>query len=77
MGPQLADICFGTATPAEFRTEPLMGLRHRDHFLHDGRATTIQDAVEAHGGQGTAARARYRALTGWQRAALLGYLKKL
>jgi CxxC motif-containing protein (DUF1111 family) len=27
MGPDLADICLGLATPSEFRTEPLMGLR--------------------------------------------------
>ncbi len=27
MGPELADICLGLATPCEFRTEPLMGLR--------------------------------------------------
>src|SRR2546427_606483 len=27
MGPDLADICLGLATPAEFRTEPLIALR--------------------------------------------------
>src|SRR5206468_7998009 len=47
MGQELADICFGLATPSEFRTEPLMGLRFSTHFLHDGRATTPEQIGRA------------------------------
>jgi len=36
MGDERADICLGLATPSEFRTEPLMGLRSATRFLHDG-----------------------------------------
>ena len=45
MGPELGDICLGLATPQEFRTEPLMGLRPSPRFLHDGRAATGEDGT--------------------------------
>jgi CxxC motif-containing protein (DUF1111 family) len=77
MGPGLADICLGLATPAEFRTEPLMGLHLRTKFLHDGRAATPQQAIEQHGGEATAARDRFLGLTAAERAALIAYLKTL
>src|SRR5207247_1450738 len=50
MGSDLADICLGLATPSEFRTEPLLDLRDAKAFLHDGRHTTLGQAIEAHGG---------------------------
>src|SRR5207302_11160472 len=62
MGPDLADICLVLATPAEFRTEPLIGLRFLKQLLHDGRATTPEPAIEAHGGEGAGARDRFKAL---------------
>jgi CxxC motif-containing protein (DUF1111 family) len=77
MGPELADICLGDARPAEFRTEPLMGLRFATALLHDGRAHTIAEAIQAHGGEATAARNRFNALRASQRAALLDFLGKL
>lgn len=77
MGPELADICLGSATPAEFRTEPLMGLRFKTSFLHDGRATSLEQAIEAHGGEASNARSRFRALTPLQRFALLRFLQGL
>ena len=77
MGPALADICFGLATPSEFRTEPLMGLRLATHFLHDGRAKTPEQAIEMHDGEGARARDLFRALPASDRAALLLFLKTL
>ncbi len=77
MGWDLADICLGQATPPEFRTEPLMGLRIAEKFLHDGRAETIRDAIELHGGEGSAARDAFKALPGKDREALLEFLKSL
>jgi len=77
MGPDLADICFGLATPSEFRTEPLMGLRLRSHFLHDGRAKTPEQAIDLHGGEATRSRELFRALPAADRAALLAFLKTL
>ena len=49
MGPTLADgIEQGQATGSEFRTAPLWGVGRRGAFLHDGRATSLLDAVLAH-----------------------------
>jgi CxxC motif-containing protein (DUF1111 family) len=77
MGPQLADICLGLATPQEFRTEPLMGLRLGTRFLHDGRAATPEQAIELHGGEGLAARDAFRRLTAAEQATLIAFLKSL
>ena len=77
MGPALADICLGNARPAEFRTEPLMGLRFVSAFLHDGRAATIGQAIRMHGGEGAAARRRFVGLSVFERAALMRFLRSL
>jgi CxxC motif-containing protein (DUF1111 family) len=78
MGPELADICLGlVATPSEFRTEPLMGLRLAERFLHDGRATTIEEAIRMHGGEAARARDAFDALPDADRAALLAFLASL
>ena len=77
MGPKLADICFGLATPSEFRTEPLMGMRLVTHFLHDGRANTPEQAIEMHDGEGARSRDLFDALPAADRAALVAFLKTL
>ena len=77
MGPDLADICLGEAQPSEFRTEPLMGLRLGTAFLHDGRASTIAQAIELHGGEATASRDRFLRLSPLARAALLRFLNRI
>ncbi len=77
MGSNLADICLGLAEPSEFRTEPLMGMRFKSVYLHDGRAPTIEAAIELHGGEATAARDRFVRLSLPQRAVLVRFLKGL
>ena len=77
MGPDLADICLGQAGPADFRTEPLLDLRGAEHFLHDGRATTLEQAIELHGGEGSGARDRFKGLSATDRAAVVAFLKSL
>jgi len=77
MGPALADICLGRATPGKFRTEPLMGVRLMTRFLHDGRATTLEQAIDLHGGEGARAADLFRALPAPDRAALVAFLKTL
>lgn len=77
MGPERADICLGLAEPAEFRTEPLMGLRLREKFLHDGAAATIEEAIELHAGEAAGARDRFRKLSARERAAVLKFLGSL
>ena len=77
MGPDLADICLGLAAPADFRTEPLLGLRALKRFLHDGRAATLDQAIELHGGEAVGARDRFKALSTADRAAVVAFLKSL
>jgi CxxC motif-containing protein (DUF1111 family) len=54
-----------------------MGLRFATAFLHDGRAKTVAQAIELHGGEGLAARNRFLRLTPFERAALLSFLGSL
>ena len=77
MGPDLGDICLALATPTEFRTEPLMGLRLKAQFLHDGRAKTPEQAIEMHAGEGARSRDQFLALSPADRAALVAFLKTL
>lgn len=78
MGDGLADgIQQGEANGRQFRTAPLWGLRHRRFFLHDGRATTLDGAIRAHGGEALAARQRYEALSAAQRQDLDAFLGSL
>ena len=77
MGEARADICLGLATPSEFRTEPLMGLRFAKHFLHDGAATTIEQAIDLHAGEAQRSRDRFAKASPKEREALLAFLKSL
>ena len=77
LGPGLADICRPGASAAEFRTQPLMGLRLLPHFMHDGRALTVTQAIEAHGGEATASREKFGQLSNQERAAVLAFLNSL
>ena len=63
MGPSLDDkIVQGNATGVDWRTTPLVGLRERVRFLHDGRARTLRDAVLEHAGEAEIVRKRFFAL---------------
>jgi len=77
MDPELSDIRFGLASPSEFRTQPLMGLRLSHSFLHDGRASSIEQALLLHSGEASASRDRFKSLSGHDRAALLRFLGSL
>ena len=75
MGPALADqLRQGSAQGNEWRTTPLWKVSERGKFLHDGRASTLTDAILAHGGQGQSARDDFMALDSANRQALLVFL---
>jgi CxxC motif-containing protein (DUF1111 family) len=65
------------AGPREMRTAPLWGVRLSTTFLHDGRATSLADAILAHDGQALDARNRFAALNKDQRARLIAFLNSL
>lgn len=77
MGDELASICGPAAGPSEWRTSPLLGLRYRVAYLHDGRTQSFRGAIEAHGGEAAAARAAYRALPPDRQAMLLRFLASI
>jgi CxxC motif-containing protein (DUF1111 family) len=64
-------------TPAEWRTAPLWGVADSAPYLHDGRAGTLEDAIEQHGGEAASAAARFNALPPDQRQAVVTFLKTL
>jgi CxxC motif-containing protein (DUF1111 family) len=70
-------IVQGDAGGREMRTAPLWGLHVATTLLHDGRATTIEDAIAAHDGQGRGARDRFLALPERDRASLVAFLRTL
>jgi Di-haem oxidoreductase, putative peroxidase len=75
MGPGLAEpFPQGAAGASEFRTAPLWRVADRRHFLHDGRAVSLPDAIAAHGGQAASARDLFEALSDADRQALLAFL---
>lgn len=87
MGDGLADgVPQGVATPSEWRTPPLWGLRQRiaeiaraarTGLLHDGRAASVEHAVLWHGGEASKARSAFAGLPEADRAALLTFLSGL
>ncbi len=77
MGAELAGSCAAGASPAEYRTEPLMGLRYRTVFLHDGRARRVINAILLHGGEADTARNAFAALERTTQELLLRYLGTL
>lgn len=58
-------------------TTRLSGVRFSTLLLHDGRATTVDQAVRAHDGEGAIVNARYQALTDADREALLAFVMSL
>ena len=85
MGNGLADFRpDGSADGFEWRTTPLWGLRlvtdfldGKAFFLHDGRATTLKDAIELHGGEAQVASDAFTALSQDEKDALIVFLKSL
>ena len=68
----------GIARGAEFRTTPLWGLsRTGPPYLHDGRAATVEAAIEFHGGEAESYLVAYRLLSPSDRQQLLRFLKSL
>ena len=70
-------IVQGQATGTEMRTAPLWGLRLVTSFLHDGRARTVEEAILAHDGQARQARDRFAALSWYEKAKVVVFLRSL
>jgi CxxC motif-containing protein (DUF1111 family) len=85
MGPDLDDgYTEGRAATSEWRTAPLWGIGLAEtsqggmgFFLHDGRARSLREAIELHGGEGSSSRSSFRALSSAQQEQVLAYLRSL
>lgn len=85
MGEELADNRpDGDATGTEWRTAPLWGTRlvaeflgGTPFFLHDGRATTLEGAIRAHGGEAQNAKEAFFNLSEEQRHNVIAFLESL
>lgn len=78
MGPGLAETFEGGELPNEhFTTARLWGVADTAPYLHDGRATTLREAIELHGGEAQAARDGFVALSSAEQKKLIGFLMNL
>lgn len=85
MGPGLDDgYTEGDAKTSEWRTAPLWGLGLAPgvqggsyYLLHDGRAHSIQQAIQMHGGEAAVSAGRFNNLSQSDQNALLTFLKSL
>jgi CxxC motif-containing protein (DUF1111 family) len=64
---------------SEWRTAPLIAMKPGNgrRYLHDGRAASVETAVEAHGGEADGARRRFESLDDADRAALIAFVETL
>jgi len=76
MGPALAES-FGSTLDSEFTTARLWGVADSGPYLHDGRATTLLEAIRLHGGEAQSACDHFGALPERQQAELLEFLRSL
>ena len=62
-------------TPGEWRTAPLWGVADSAPYLHDGRAETLEQAIEMHGGEASDVAARFKSQAKETRDALIAFLQ--
>lgn len=78
MGPGLAESIDEVGTGASvFLTRNLWGVGSTAPYLHDGRATTLTEAIIEHGGEGEAAKNAFLALSTADQRNLVAYLNNL
>lgn len=76
MGAEMAEST-GEALDRFFQTARLWGVADTAPYLHDGRATTLADAISMHGGDGKAASEAFDSLTAAERSAVVAFLLTL
>jgi len=78
MGRGLAESVDETGTGASvFLTENLWGVGSTAPYLHDGRATTLTEAILEHGGEAAASRTAFARLGAQAQADVVAYLENL
>ncbi|WP_405402561.1 di-heme oxidoredictase family protein [Paracoccus sp. Ld10] len=78
MGPALSDPSDPLGMGASmFMTRSLAGVGSTGPWLHDGRATTLDEAILTHGGEATASRHAYAAMSDADAARIVTFLESL
>lgn len=85
MGPELDDhYTEGSAQTSEWRTPALWGLGlsknsqgGQYYLLHDGRATSIEQAIQLHGGEALQSRTKFENLSSTEKTQLIKFLESL
>ena len=78
MGAALAEPLPQAGVPGNlFLTKKLWGAANEPPFMHHGRATTLQEAILMHAGEGQAARDAFAALSAADQTAVVAFLKTL
>ncbi|ASO05866.1 di-heme oxidoredictase family protein [Arenibacter algicola] len=85
MGPGLDDgFTEGNVETSEWRTPPLWGIGLSANsqggqmfLLHDGRASSIEEAIEMHGGEANNSKARYLSLAPEEKSQLIKFINSL
>lgn len=78
MGPGLAEAIDEVGTGASvFMTRPLWGVGSTAPYLHDGRSTTLTEAILEHGGEAQTASTAFVALPLASQKALIAFLNNL
>jgi hypothetical protein len=78
LGPDVAESIDEAETGASvFLTENLWGVGSTAPYLHDGRASTLTEAILAHGGEAANSRAAFTSLSGPDQADLIAFLDNL
>jgi CxxC motif-containing protein (DUF1111 family) len=75
--PDIASGGTTTPLPDEWRTPPLWGVADSAPYMHDGRAKTLKEAIEMHGGQGAGAAKRFERLSAEQQGQVVAFLNNL
>lgn len=65
------------AVASEWKTPPLWGVADSGPYLHDGRAETLDVAIQLHGGEASDVTKRYENLSEKDQDALVAFLKTL
>src|SRR5262249_40400618 len=61
-------------SPGEWRTPPLWGVADSAPYLHDGRAPSLEAAIDAHGGEAIAATVQFHGLAPRDQQAIITFL---
>ncbi len=78
MGPELAENVDETGIGASvFLTAELWGVGSTAPYLHDGRATTLAEAISFHGGEAAESRDAFKALSLLEQKNLIAFLNDL